>query len=203
MRLRIELDTGKAQDHPSETWSEALPAIGYLQTSEPPEQQPKVMSSTDAVREAAWDKVKQGRQKWLDGVKDVDLTANDRRTYWIGGALAVYCAITGEDDVLAHNRLLREMPQPGMDNSSLAPGELPLQPKPRERPAPHPGAQRVVEEDDPAMEPDKSPIPEYDPEESVPSQADVVDAILGRGGEAEDAEVAEHPVTITKIVDRS
>lgn len=200
MRLRFELDTGKAEEQPPVTVvnnapppereatiplaeprrAEAIAAEAGLILAEPP-------------KEAAWAKVREGRQKWLDGVPDEDIVANDKRNHWIGGALAIWCEFTGEDPAVAHNRLLKEMPQPGHDNSMLAPGELPLQAVSRPRAEPHPGAQRVVDEDDPTMEPAESEIPEYvpDDDESL-AQGGIVDAtdlaIIGEDATEEDVD---------------
>jgi len=161
MRLRFELDTGKAEEQPPATsnhWT------GPVQSNALPESAPPQIVADEDLKTTAGEKVREGRQKWLDGIKDEDTVANDRRNYWIGGAIAVYCAFTGEDPSIVHNRMLKEMPQPGHDNSMLAPGELPAQPIPRQRSEPHPGAQRIVAEDDPTMDAAESLIPEWNPE---------------------------------------
>lgn len=171
MRLRFELDTGKAEEHPVTVVNNA-PHVGRIDKElgrgpvqgGPDPEGDDISIPSESVRQSAWAKVCEGRQKWLDGIADEDIVKNDRRNYWIGGALAIWCEFTGEDPAVAHNRLLKEMPQPGHDNSMLAPGELPLQPEPRPRSKPHPGAQRVVGEDDPVMEEAESPIPEASPE---------------------------------------
>lgn len=156
MRVRIEID--------SEKWGpravhlgdppEPLPAG----SPPPPVQGTPVISSPSTDTEVMWETIKGGRQRWLDGVEDADATLNDRRTYWIGGAIAVFAAATGQPEEDVHARLLREMPQEGADA-----GSIPVQPRPEEleRSGPHPGAQRVVQEEDPEMEAAESPIPEY------------------------------------------
>lgn len=180
MRLRFELDTGKAEERPVTVFNNTPAEIVSHEAVAPLVDSTRVkeIPADPSLKEAAWEKVREGRQKWLDGIKDEDIVVNDRRNYWIGGAIAVYCAFTGEDPAVAHNRILKEMPQPGHDNSTLAPGELPAQPALRTRAEPHPGAQRIVTEEDPTLEPAESSIPEWDPgeEEEPPLQGGIVDA---------------------------
>jgi len=187
MRLRIHIDTGKDQGCTRRHSDVPLETSGAGSQGELPQRSEMGLA-------VAWDRVCEGRQKWLDGLQDVDLVLNDRRTHWVGGALAVYCAVSGEDGTVVHNRLLREMPQPGMDNSNLSPGELPMQPDVRKRPAPHPGAQRTVTEDEPVMEPAEASIPEHIPLSNVGGLDDDVDGGVPLG----DADV-----TVTKVEDNA
>jgi hypothetical protein len=97
--------------------------------------------------EAAWERLVEGQQR-LMGELGQDSTRDAERRLWIGGAMAIYAACVGEDEVAVGRRLGEAVPVPTYRGLAILP------PHPTERPAAHTGAQRVIDPDDPPMPPD-------------------------------------------------
>lgn len=97
--------------------------------------------------DAAWEKLVDAQRRLTEELgKD---PAKDReRVMWVGGAMAIYAACSGETEREVGRRLGEAVPTETWNGIPVRPAHE------TERPAPPPGAQRAVSEDDPPLEPD-------------------------------------------------
>jgi hypothetical protein len=90
---------------------------------------------------AAWAMLVDARRKMLDAMAKGDDNKANTTVSWIGGALAAWGKMTGEDPASLYERLVEEVPNP---NASPY-GGMEFKKVERTRPEPHPGAQRVLD----------------------------------------------------------
>jgi len=92
---------------------------------------------------AVWPMLVDAREKLIDAMGNGSGTKVTDTNNWIGGALAVAAVLTGNSAEALRDRLAAEVPMPERKSPYEAMGEF--RHVERERPKPHPGAQRPVD----------------------------------------------------------
>lgn len=92
---------------------------------------------------AVWPMLVDARQKLIDAMANGADSKVDSTNAWIGGALAMAGALTGESAEGLRDRLAAEVPIPASDSPYSRMGEF--RHVERTRPKPHPGAPRPVD----------------------------------------------------------
>jgi len=119
--LEVGMDPGRQEEPPATLKAPEAPAIN---------------------QEGAWKLLVEARKNLIAAMTKMDVETIESINHWIGGAIAMLGAITGESPSSIQDRLSQQIPSPA---PPPIPAGMQFAEVERSRPKPHPGAPRPVD----------------------------------------------------------